>query len=458
MGKKKSDFFMIWKTNNKGFLGYVKQSLLFFMLFVLLQWLIIENLGGKSTYLGRFVTYLDEGIILITFLLVILCLIVARKPFYTCKLQFPLLGVVIIGIIASISASVPVVVTGSALIILLKGFFVFYIFAHLRFREQDIQRYLRVLEIVAGVVLFLGMVDFINPVWFREAIGNKTFVNWRFGIASIQSIFTHPGLFGWFCAFVALFNLALYFTTKKKKFLFLFIAFAFGVIFSMRRKPIVGVLVATLAGMLTLPLYRKLKVTLALVVLVIFLGLLFGPQISGLISEGLQIYVFHPNPTQIARNALYLTSIEIAKDYFPLGVGLGRYGGDIAARYYSPIYKKYALDRVYGLQPSGHFLDDTFWPMILGELGIIGLFFYLWICWRLLIFAWQAQKVLDSPLKKAFAVGVFMVFIEGLVESLADPVFVKGPQAYFLFAAMGILYSLTLGYRRRNFINESSPC
>jgi len=444
-------FIYIWT-----FLRYPKQSLLFFMLFVLLQWLIIENLGGKSTYLGLFVTYSDEGLILLTFLLMILGLTLKRKPFHSCKLEFPLLGITIIGIVGSISAGVPIMVTGSAFIILLKGFLVFYIFAHLSFKEQDTRQYLKILGIVAGVILFLGLVDFIHPVRFREAIGNVGGMGQRFGIPIIKSIFVHPGIFGWFCAFVALFNLALYFTTKKKRFFFLFIAFVFGVIFSTRRKPMAGVVVAALMGMQALPLRRRIKIGLALGTLAVFLGFLFAPQISGLIQKTFQIYIFSPHPMEIARNKLYLTSMEIAKDYFPLGAGLGRYGGDIAARYYSPIYVKYGLDQVYGLGPNGHFLDDTFWPMILGELGIIGFFFYIWVCLRLLVFAWQSQKKFDSPLKKAFALGTFMVFIEGLVESLADPVFVKPPEAYFLFGAMGVLYSIMLGYKKRNFTNENS--
>lgn len=438
------------------FLRYPKQSLLFFMFFVLLQWLIIENLGGKSTYLGLFVTYSDEGLILLTFLLMILGLTLKRKPFHSCKLEFPLLGITIIGIVGSISAGVPIVVTGSAFIILLKGFLVFYIFAHLSFKEQDIQQYLKILGIVAGVILFLGLVDFVYPVWFREAIGNVGAVGRRFGIPIIKSIFVHPGIFGWFSAFGALFNLALYFTTKKKIFFFLFTAFVFGVIFSMRRRPMAGVVVAALMGMQALPLQRRVKITLALGALAVFLGFLFGPQIIGLVRQGLQIYIFSPNPMKIARNALYLTSMKIAKDYFPLGVGLGRYGGDIAARYYSPIYVKYGLNQIYGLGPNGHFLNDTFWPMILGELGIIGFFFYIWICLRLLVFAWQAQKKLNSSLEKAFALGTFMIFIEGLVESLADPVFVKPPEAYFLFGAMGVLYSLMVGFKKRNVTNENS--
>lgn len=438
------------------FLRYPKQSLLFFMLFVLLQWLIVEKLGGKSTYLGLFVTYSDEGVILLTFLLMILGLALKRKSFHSCKLGVPLLVITIIGTVGSISAGVPIVIGGSALIILLKGFLLFYIFAHLSFKEQDTRQYLKILGIVAGVILFLGLVDFLDPIWFQKTIGNVGGVDWRFGILSIKSIFTHPGIFGWFCAFVALFNLALYFTTKKKRFFFLFIAFVFGVVFSMRRRPMAGVVVAALIGMQALPLQRRVKTTLALGALAVFLGFLFAPQISGLIRHTFQIYIFSPNPTEVARNSLYLTSTEIAKDYFPLGTGLGRYGGDIAARYYSPIYVKYGLNQVYGLGPNGHFLDDTFWPMILGELGIIGFFFYIWICLRLLVFAWQAQKKLDSPLEKAFALGAFMVFIEGLVESLADPVFVKPPEAYFLFGAMGVLYSIMLGYKKRNFTNENS--
>ena len=432
-----------------------RQVLLLFLVFVLLQWLVVENLGGKFTPLGRAVTYADEAIILISFTLVLFGLFLKGDFTPRTGLGLPLLGIGAVGIVSSIRSHVPLVIAGSGLLLLLKGFLVLFIFAHVPFEEGNLRRYVVVFAIVCCAILFLGFLDFVNPEAFRAAIGNVADVEWRFGIASVQSLFIHPGIFGWFCALAALFSLAFYFVTGRRICLVLFILFTLGLLLSMRRKPVAGVVVGAGVGILSLPLRRRVRVGLVLGVLVIFLGVLFAPQITGIVHEGLEIYLFHPDPMSVARSALYMTGVRVARDHFPLGAGLGRYGGYIAASHYSPMYEKYDLDLVSGLEPGGHFLDDTFWPLIVGELGVLGLILYLWVCWRLFLFSWRAYRELGSPLIRGFALGTCMVFVEGLVESLADPVFVKPPQAYFLFGSMGIVYSLIDTQRRKKAIDES---
>ena len=98
--------------------------------------------------------------------------------------------------------------------------------------------------------------------------------------------------------------------------------------------------------------------------------------------------------------ALYKTSALVGRDYFPLGAGLGRYGSWLSREHYSPLYAEYGLNDVRGLAPARPAGDglrarvaapsatDTFWPAILGEMGVIGLIAYLgfmatlgWMLW-----------------------------------------------------------------------------
>ena len=47
-----------------------------------------------------------------------------------------------------------------------------------------------------------------------------------------------------------------------------------------------------------------------------------------------------------------------------------------------------------------------------------------------------------SGYAKAFQMGTFMIMIESLVASVAQPVFTSPPMVYFVFGAMGICFAL----------------
>ena len=57
---------------------------------------------------------------------------------------------------------------------------------------------------------------------------------------------------------------------------------------------------------------------------------------------------------------------------------MGTFGSRIAQRFYSPLYYKYGMTTTLGMDPIWPaFACDTFWPMILGETGVIGLIGYI---------------------------------------------------------------------------------
>ena len=87
---------------------------------------------------------------------------------------------------------------------------------------------------------------------------------------------------------------------------------------------------------------------------------------------------FQADDQEIARPATYETGVKIMfQDYIPFGSGLGSFGTAAAAKEYSPLYFKYQLNNIWGLDPSNPmFLADAFYPT-LAEFGIVGLFFFL---------------------------------------------------------------------------------
>ena len=76
--------------------------------------------------------------------------------------------------------------------------------------------------------------------------------------------------------------------------------------------------------------------------------------------------------TELAPRAqLLITSLEILKDFFPLGSGLGTYGGQSSIVFDSAVYWKYGFSDFWWYE-EGFYLKDTFWPKVLGESGFAG--------------------------------------------------------------------------------------
>ncbi len=424
-----------------------------FLLFILFQWLLVNRVGGKTALIGQGITFLDEMIIILLFSLITLDALIRRK-----KLPFALLSIgvglfLIAGIIGSLIGRTPFYIVISDMLIYLKGFMVFYIFAYLHYPEDKLRTQVRFFGGIGILILLLGGVELYNPVGFRALIGNVTEIDWRVGIPSVQSIFIHPELFGWFCGYIALFVFAFYLYKKKGSLLILFVLLILGVLISMRLKAIAALAVAVVSGLWIYSSRAKVKLIGLIGIMTALILFLFWTQITGVIQEQIEQY---KNPLK-PRNVLYKTGIMIAENHFPYGVGFGRFGGEVAARYYSPVYYRYKVNQVYGLWPEGRFLRDTFWPMILGELGLVGFIAYAGVLIYLFRILLKSYRSADSTFLKAFTLGACLVFIEGVVESLAEPVFTKPPACYFIFAVMGVSYSLYLNNSNRLHSHENNP-
>lgn len=76
-----------------------------------------------------------------------------------------------------------------------------------------------------------------------------------------------------------------------------------------------------------------------------------------------------------ARPATYRTSLKILVDYIPFGPGMGTFATNAAWRIYSPLYPKYGLNKIWGLNEGGGFICDAFYPT-LAQYGIVGVILF----------------------------------------------------------------------------------
>ena len=396
------------------------------------------------------------------------------------------LGVALgIGVVSSLVNSVPITVWLPALLLLVKGVGIYYVACWLDFTAKDVQRYAVAVLAVAAVVLGLGFVELINPVAFQHALRLPEYARVRGGIPSVKSLFFHPVLFGWFTTFCALYLFAGYQVSRRWWMLLGGTLLSLGTILSGRRKPLVGMVAAIAVGFVWslrrgTSITRAVRAWFPIAAAGVVLLVLFLPVFTSLYGVTVQRFLLTEPPAggngsagaglggggssgtfTPARVALYVGSLKIARDDFPLGAGLGRYASWMSRVDYSPLYKKYGLSRIPGLRERNpKAATDTFWPMILGELGVFGLAAYLTFLGSLGWMLWRAGPSPADPVIRAFLLGTLLIFTEALVESLAAPTFVAPPIAYFTFAAVGMVASLARsapGLLRPSDPGEPSP-
>ncbi len=425
------------------FIYFPHPTLMAFGVFLLFQDLLVINLESLLPNVAPFAKYIDEVLVLFFFLLVLGGVCARKRPFYRTRLEVPLLAFIVFSGVGSLLAEVPVGIALAQLFLYLKGFLFLFTVLQLPVDRKVIGRYGRLFVLIGLLVLLGGLIDLLFPREFRTLLGQDTLlIEKRYGITSVKSIFIHPGIFGWFSAFLALFCFGFYMTYNRASYLCLGLIFSVGSFLSMRRRNLVGIVGGLAAGLFRQSLSRKLRYGLILGLLACSFVILAWPKIEGLYRDAIEVYVTFENPRLVARNALYLTSVTIAEERFPWGVGLGRFGSWMSQVNYSPVYKKYRLNTTYGLsRQTPKYITDTCWPAILGETGVLGTACFIWICGVIVYRLSRQVRAARDPLIKAFALGVLMIFVEGLFESLAIAVFTSPPIVYFVFGSLGLSFA-----------------
>lgn len=142
-------------------------------------------------------------------------------------------------------------------------------------------------------------------------------------------------------------------------------------------------------------------------------------------------YVEGMDNEQLARPMINKVTWEILWDYFPFGCGFGGFGTAAAAVYYSPLWKVYHLNTVFGLHYGGTvgFHCDSFFSWF-AEIGVFGVFFFV-VFWKRRFK--EINKIVDDRYYKVAIMSFFCMFIEWF-----------GDQSFFSGRGMGYLMLLGL--------------
>lgn len=147
-------------------------------------------------------------------------------------------------------------------------------------------------------------------------------------------------------------------------------------------------------------------------------------------------YYFYSMGTEAARAALTRTSFLIARDYFPFGCGFGTFASAFSDDPYSKVYYLYHIQNVWGISKGySSFISDTFWPMLLGQTGYFGTFFYVIVLMILFTVIYGMRKV--NAYTFASALEMFLYLI---ISSTSESAFVNTMAIPFAFL-LGALFA-----------------
>ncbi len=331
------------------------------------------------------------------------------------------------GLLSGIIKAVPLKILFAGMFLQVKGPLLFICASMVPINKRVFFSFAKAFLCFFVVVLLFSFIDIFGGLAYKDLLKLK--VEYRFGVSNLNSIFIHPSTLAFFSFSLAFFLLVF---TKKKKF-FLSLVTIIG-IYSFRIKEIFGFFISVFL--------RKQYLSIKYIIGVLVLGLISFIIYKNIIPWHYNQYFSASSIDTVARLALYFTSVKIGVNEFPFGEGFGRFGGEISARYYSPVFKKYNIDKVFGLSiEDPKFVKDTFWPMVLGETGFIGLILYILLLASIFKFALVQNTGFLCEKSEKLIMSVRICFVFLLISSLAKPVFSQSPHMFLAFFYTGMVYS-----------------
>lgn len=300
------------------------------------------------------------------------------------------------------------------------------------------------LAVLLGITSILGLVfAIIDP--------QVTDVQSSFAFMRGQSVYFGTSvLFYSSIAFLVVILLFLNLLLNKKEFLFAAIFFTFLVLSTLSRKLILALILIWFMW----SVYKYEGFMNRMIMLALYLGVLvtivylFYEEISLRINH-LHYYFDLDENNVAARTILLLTSFDIARDYFPFGSGLGTFGSVPAAVMYSPVYYDYSLNMIWGLSSEArhsdaNFLTDTFFPQIIGELGIFGALLWLIIFSYPWYKSYQIYKIERLTFNSRKVIPLWFLicslFLIVIVESTGSPLIISPMGLLIVFGLGGLCY------------------
>ncbi|WP_430535854.1 hypothetical protein [Listeria rocourtiae] len=305
-----------------------------------------------------------------------------------------------------------------------------FLFRNTKFKTSTLF-FRRMSTTLTTIFLIIGVLNI--PLHFLEPF------DVRFGIETVSFGFRHPAQFA--ATIIVITIVHIFITWSEKGKMPYYIIFAnFILVFLAGRTTSIGFYLCLILLILIFPYIKRIPIYIYAIVGAVFYWLgsdRISNQFLGTDGE--------------ARGVLLDTSLTIASEHAPFGAGLGMFGSNASRLNYSPLYEQYGISRVWGLtQENPNFVTDSYWAMIIGELGYLGMFFIIVIIGYIL---WLLYKeIVGSTYQIKFL--IFLPIVYALMTSPIDTVLVSNTSIFLVLATI-YMVALNNEYRSQNKNQEA---
>jgi hypothetical protein len=381
---------------------------------------------GLSTLIG----YLDEITILIFLLLAFLEIYKNRERFNYIyfAIFLPIIVFCLAGIVSGLVNGNMLYVTVLGISNYIKYFFLVFIYS-VFFRKYD--EFKKVFYLLLSLAVFISIIGVLQEAWAMisryllmidvEKIdylfaGNlKPKESWRFGIYRAPSLVYNANLKGLYCLLI----LIIYVNITKKMSYSALLTLFFGIFTSASRRVFTGFII--FLGFYARKLGKAFLIAISIPVIISVYYLSTQIDFSKLktpgsliVSEGADIDNF--------RKYNMLKAFEIWNDFPVMGVGPGMFGGITSIKTHSPLYEEYNYRRRHEATVKTWGGIDQYWPQLLAETGIIGLFAYCGLLASLLILFGILRKRTDNVGLKGLFTGLAMFMLIVIIYSFGSSI------------------------------------
>lgn len=253
------------------------------------------------------------------------------------------------------------------------------------------------------------------------------------------SLFDHPSTLA---AAAAMFLLlaasrAFVFVEERRYYIFISAMYLLLIIFAVQRQELAGALLCVLLAYLLATGKNRLPRLLLVSLLGIVSATVFWLAFSqNLVREMQTMGIGSYGSIEQPRAQLFMGAWRMAQLYFPLGSGLGTYGGAGAAKFDHSVYDMLGF-RSYWWYGKQDFLMDTYWPNSVAETGIFGSLVLLLSYCMLLVYAVKNTLKTDGMAKMYWLTATSMTAYT-IVLSISSPAF----QDLRLFSIPALMFGI----------------
>lgn len=407
-----------------------KKNILYWFFWVIMLTCFDSGLSNDN-FLANIISLSDELFILIIF---IYTLIKGHQLISNRVIQVTSLFVMC-GLIGNYINHIDLLTSLLGVFNVIKPILLFYAFSNIDFDMNDFMKFMKPFEKFFVFFIIGIFLDLLIPS-FGDFLSETIFPNYkhgeeRLGLRCIQGFFPRSG--GLTILALLYYIFYKYYQPNGSKWKYLLMCVV--TFLTLKVKDIIAMLICV-----ALSFFRSIKgIHIALAGVTLY-GLIIVYSI--ILPDHFNGYMNMEEDSGTARVALTVTSGKIARDYMPFGVGFGQFGSPTSRDRNSSVYSKYGIDWLYGLnyeRDGGKYMVDTFWPMIIGETGILGTIMFVLLLW--LVFGPSLRDFL-SDTSSITGVLPAMLCIALLITSVAKPSLLGPPNSLLLWGLAGMFNSI----------------